>query len=164
MVETLVLNNGDSELAEVKKARWLGRMFVRIGAPAIVLLNISIQAITQTITQTAKQGFHLWFIAMWMGILGVTIAACGYALWRTSAQWYLIPGGVIVRRTFWKNVGTKLERFIPADTLLTLAPDNIGWVASPVSRRPRDPPSPIDPHGGDRPAGVMAKPDPAALR
>jgi len=130
MVETLVSKDGDAEGAEIKKARWLGRAFIRIGAPAIILLNVTIQAVVQSIVQIGKQGFQLWFVAMWMAILGVTAAACFYGVWRTSAQWILIPGGVVVRRTFWKNVGTRLECYIPADSMLMLTPDNMGWNAT----------------------------------
>lgn len=130
MVESFVSSDGDSEVAEVKKARWLGRMFVRVGAPSIMLLPVTINAFVQIITQTAIQGFRLWFIAMWLGVLGVTFAACFYAVWRTSAQWMLIPGGLVIRRTFLKNVGTRLERFTPADTMLMLTPFNIGWTAT----------------------------------
>lgn len=130
MVESFVSNDEDSEVAEVKKARWLGRMFVRVGAPAVMLLPVTINGAVQVITQTATQGFKLWFVAMWLGIFGVTLAACYYAVWRTSAQWLLIPGGVVIRRTFWKNVGTHIERFIPADTVLMLTPYNIGWMAT----------------------------------
>lgn len=130
MVETLILNDGEVENTDVKKARWLGRAFIRIGAPAILLLNISIQAIVQSLTHYARHGLQFWYIAMWMSIWCITIGACYYAVWRTSAQWILIPGGIVVRRTFWKNVGVRLERYTPADTLLILTPDNIGWVAS----------------------------------
>lgn len=130
MVESFVSNEEDSDVAEVKKARWLGRLFVRVGAPAITLLVVTINAVSHMITHTATQGFRLWFVAMWLGILGVTFGACYYAVWRNSAQWLLIPGGVVIRRTFWKNVGTRLERFTPADTLLMLTPYNIGWSAT----------------------------------
>lgn len=141
MIESFVSNDDDSETAEVKKARWLGRMFVRVGAPAVMLLPVTINGLVQIITQTATQGFRFWFVAMWLGIFGVMLAACYYSVWRTSAKWMLIPGGVVIRRTFWKNVGTRLERFIPADTMLMLAPYNIGWMATlyrgekPVHRR-----------------------------
>lgn len=134
IVENLIVADGDPDDATIRRSPWYARSFVRLGAAAIVMLNMTIQAVVQTIAQSAAHGFRLWFIAMIWGIWGLVAAGCAYGLWRTSAQWLLIPGGVIIRRTFWKNVGTKLERYTPADTLLMMAPDNIGWWTSLIRK------------------------------
>lgn len=41
-------------------------------------------------------------------------------LWRRSAAWFIVPGGLMRRRTFWKGWGIPVERWTPADTLLIL--------------------------------------------
>lgn len=134
IIETLVLNDEGSADAVVRRSPWYTRSFVRLGALSIIMFNVTIQSVVQTITQTAMHGFRFWFIAMIWGIFAITVGGCAYWLWRTSAQWFLIPGGVVIRRTFWKKFGVKLERYAPADTLLMIVQDNFGWYASLIRK------------------------------
>ena len=115
--------------AALVPARTFRRWFVRFGAPAIILFNVGLQAVIQTITQTAVHGFRFWFVAMWGGILLATVLPLVIYGWYSSAQWFIVPGGVVLRRSFAGKVGKRLELFTPADTILQIGPDNLAWVA-----------------------------------
>jgi len=115
--------------AALVPARTYRRWFVRFGAPAIMLFNVGLQAVIQTITQTATQGFRFWFVAMWGGIVLATVLPLVIYGWYSSAQWFIVPGGVAVRRSFVGKLGKRLELYTPADTILQIGPDNLAWVA-----------------------------------
>lgn len=68
------------------------------------------------------------------GIMALGIVIFGVVWWVTSAQWFIVPGGLIRRRGVVGKVGVQLTRFRPADTLLVARPfPPAGWQVSLVT-------------------------------
>lgn len=74
-----------------------------------------------------------WQVYVNAGIMVLGIVVIGVVWWVTSAQWFIVPGGLIRRRGVAGKVGVQLTRFRPSDSLLlarSLPPT--GWHVSLV--------------------------------
>ena len=50
-------------------------------------------------------------------------------MWFLTDDWYIVPGGVIVRRSLFRRVGEKLRLFTPDNTMLVIRPGPPGFFA-----------------------------------
>lgn len=101
------------------------RWIVRSGLP-VAMLVIWINPLMQFIVNPQAQRINLVMLAAMVATLVLIV------LWHRmqGAQWFLIPGGVVVREGGVRSWGVKLSRLTPADTVLVIQPFPPGWRAT----------------------------------
>ncbi|MBN2563698.1 MAG: hypothetical protein JXQ75_22500 [Phycisphaerae bacterium] len=65
---------------------------------------------------------------LFVAILGLSVAE-GLMHSVLYGQWFIIPGGLVVRKFSFRSLSTKLHRFTPADTILLIRSASPGWQA-----------------------------------
>lgn len=137
-IEPLELNEGDlairmlaADPARAEPAResvaavraWR-RFIARIGVGFIGFVNPAIQAIIGL----AMRQWWQFYINLAITVIGLGVLI--FVFWYTSGRWFIVPGGVIVRRGVLGKVAVRLARYTPGDTLLMVRPfPPSGWQA-----------------------------------
>lgn len=115
-------------------ARWL----VRGGVPVIVLINILAQMVVQGVVQQGVMRY--WLIGIYLASIFLVALGCWVA-YQLSDRWFLIPGGVLRRKSLLRILRGPLHRHVPRDTVLILRLFPMGgcsaelWQNRLVSRR-----------------------------
>ena len=123
----------DPENPTIKKTFAVNRWLTRLGIPAVMLFVW----IPQMIQAAVRDGVRSFGFGMWIAMLLVMFGILLYVHWFRSAQWFIVPGGVVLRRAVFGRVGESLQRFTPADTLLTIMREQRGWQGR-LTRGPAD--------------------------
>jgi hypothetical protein len=103
------------------------RVLARVGTGFIGFVSPLINAIVGLAMR------NWWQLYVNAGIMVLGLVIFGVVWWVTSAQWFIVPGGLVRRRGVVGKVGVQLTRFRPADTLLVARPfPPAGWQVSLV--------------------------------
>lgn len=90
------------------------RGFVRLGIPAFVMSIQLINAIIQIAVHRT-----LWIVSLWVAIFAVVALGVALRYW-LSDQWFLVPGGVLLRKTLAGKIGETLWLFTPRDSVAVI--------------------------------------------
>lgn len=112
----------DAEPAPASASR-LRRGLIRLGIPATTLFV----CVPQMLGSFATNGIRSWTTWAWIIALALVLAIFLIAHLFRASQWFIIPGGIVVRRWAINRFAVDLDRFVPADTLLTIKKAQQGW-------------------------------------
>lgn len=133
-IEPLELDEGRSALHELPGIQGDGvgakplrssrarRLLVRLGLPLVIILPQLFNGITQMVFNRNVYVYWTWGL-----MIGALIVAT-ILIWWLSDQWLIVPGGVLIRKSFVGKVGQSLRLFTPADSLLLIRPHVQGVV------------------------------------
>lgn len=116
----------------------VGRWMLRGFLPLILVINIVSQMVVQGIVQQGVA--RLWVIAIYAVSLVLLFLGFGIA-YQLSDRWFLVPGGVLRRKSLLRMLRGPIHRHVPRDTVLILWSFPIGgcraelWQNGAVSRR-----------------------------
>ena len=99
---------------ETRRANAFRRGLVRVGLPLAILLPQVLNGGIQLLVNPTRFTMLLWG-AIW-GILALVFLM----LWWAADDWFIVPGGIVVRRSIWRRVGQKLDLYRPQDTTLII--------------------------------------------
>lgn len=133
-IEPMELDEGRAPLADLiedaiaadpklRKTRWWRRVLTRIGVPLIIFASNLPNAIAQLILH-----HNLFTYLLWTGILTMFVAIA-VLIYLLAEPWYIVPGGVMVRRTFAGKPGASMTYFARSDSVLVIRPGNQGHTA-----------------------------------
>lgn len=132
LMELAALAQPDATEREIPGMRTVRRMMARVGVAIIGLVNPAIQAIVHGLLgNTALAALNGGVAILCIGVVVVLF-------WATSGRWFVVPGGVIVRRRLWRKVGMRLTRWTPADAILVAHPFPPGWHVALLGARGRE--------------------------
>ncbi len=130
--EPLELDEGRAPLAELvaeaqadeqtRRSNAFRRGLVRIGLPVFVLLPQLFNGVTQILIHRSRS-----VVLLWVGIIGVLVLAFGLVWWLAD-DWFIVPGGIVVRRRLIGRVGERLRLYTPADALLIIRQNQPGYI------------------------------------
>ncbi len=121
VAETFALDGG-AEPASYRPRRWR-RMLVRLGIPLLVVVPQVINGLIQMAVRPTRTVVFTWLLVF--AIFGLTYVVVRWAM----SDWYIVPGGVALRRRLAGRVGESVRLYTPADSLLILRMRNMGWAA-----------------------------------
>lgn len=99
------------EVARLRSSR-LRRTWIRMGVPLAVFLPQVINGSLQMLLNGS-----LFIYLLWIGILSA-VALMGVMTWWMSDQWFIVPRGVVVRRSLAGKLGRRVQLFTPQDTVV----------------------------------------------
>ncbi len=138
-IEPLELNEGDPAIRAIAERdaspgtasetslafRAWRRVLARVGTGFIGFISPLINAIAGLAMR------NWWQLYINAGIMAVGMVIFAVIWWLTSAQWFIVPGGLIRRRGVVGKLGVQLTRFRPAGTIMVVRPfPPAGWSAS----------------------------------
>ncbi len=131
LAETFALGDGAGTAAR-RPNRWR-RLMVKMGIPLLVVLPQLINGIIQIAIQRSRI-----IVYMWVSIFVIFALSAVLVRWALS-DWYLVPGGLVLRRHLVRRLGETMQLYTPADSLLILRMRNGGWAAEVWrGRRPKN--------------------------
>ena len=101
------------------------RHVVRWGIPLALVGALLPQAVHLTLLPMGNRAVAYW---LWAALAAVVVGALT-ARWLASSQWLLVPRGLVIRRAVIGRVGVSLQLYTPADTYLSISPQQRKWIA-----------------------------------
>jgi hypothetical protein len=108
----------DMAAAGLRRRQW-NRGIFRYGLPIIALAQIP-----NAIVQIAIHR-DLFTIVLWTFIFGF-IFGVFFLVWWCADQWFLVPGGLVIRKAFAGRVGESMQLHTPRDSLMIIRPQRPG--------------------------------------
>ncbi|RMF72630.1 MAG: hypothetical protein D6744_16635 [Planctomycetota bacterium] len=108
---------------KLQRARWWRRFALRGGIPLIVLAANLPNAIFQIAFNPSA-----FTVLLWSGIFGLYVLV-GAAIYLVSDPWFIMPGAVVVRRTFAGKRAKSMHYFTRHDSVLVVRPGNQAFAA-----------------------------------
>lgn len=108
------------------------RAFIRVGVPLIVFANIGVQAAVNFFVQ---RGSIRWSM---LGLFVATAAVLVFTMfisYHASDRWFLVPGGVVRRKSLLRSWHGPILRHTPRDTVLIIRPMPMGGGVAQLWRK-----------------------------
>ncbi|MBL8878235.1 MAG: hypothetical protein JNG88_03865 [Phycisphaerales bacterium] len=101
----------------------INRTFLRIGIPLMVFANFGIQMAVQLIVHGGLIRWNMFLLLVTSFLIVVGGALIAY---HASDRWFLIPGGVVRRKSLLRSWHGPLVRHTPRDTVMIIRPMPMG--------------------------------------
>ncbi len=134
------LADGQTVDAAIRRRRGsaLSRAATRLGVPLALYIVLPLNAVVNILATRSWTTVGIWIGVMAACVLGAIVVGL------LSVPWYLVPGGVVIRRVAPWRLNERIELCTARDATLMLRPGPSGWLAEVWRMRSGNPAVRVD--------------------